>query len=128
MKNGFIVHDSMKTQEIFEGSENNFFISVNGTGYLVKDSSFNQKRKQMSLAPFCEYVGSNFIRYSGLLKCHETYLGKYCERDVVICKDLFKIVYFNHLETCSKQISEPILERNYILIQMFYMFCIEKLS
>lgn len=89
MYNGFIVEDSMKLHEISEGSESKFLILVGDTKYLVKDSSINQKRKQPSLAPFCEYVGSNFIRNSGLLKCQETYLGKYCGRDVVICKDLF---------------------------------------
>lgn len=62
MKNGFIVKDSMKINESTEGSEDKFFIKVNNERYLVKDSSFNKRRKQSSLAPFCEYVGSHFIK------------------------------------------------------------------
>lgn len=89
MRNGFEVKDSMITGECPEGSENKFFIIVNGEKYLVKDSSFNPRRKQPSLAPYCEYAGSTFIRLSGLLPCQTYYLGTYKNRVVVICKDIF---------------------------------------
>lgn len=89
MHNGFIVDNSIRTGEMTEGSEVKFFITVNGDKFLVKDSSFNSRRKQNSLAPYCEYVGSNFIRLSGLVDCQHCYLGKYQNRDVVICEDLF---------------------------------------
>lgn len=75
VKNGFTVTDDLIEEELPEGSEPKFFITVAGVRYLVKDSSFNQRRKQKSLAPFCECAGSNFIRYSGLLDCQETFLG-----------------------------------------------------
>lgn len=89
MRNGFIVTDDMIIANTTEGSESKFFIAVNGTRYLVKDSSWNLRRKRESLAPFCEYVGSHFIRESGLLKCQECFLGVYNGRPVVICKDVF---------------------------------------
>lgn len=89
MHNDFIVLDNMKVREFVEGSEDKFFIVCAGKRFLVKDSSFNKRRKQESLAPYCEYVGSNFIRLSGLLPCQKTYLGWYKERPVVICEDLF---------------------------------------
>lgn len=89
MQNGFEVTESMITGECPEGSENKFYIVVNGIRYLVKDSSFNTRRKQPSLAPYCEYVGSTFIRLSGLLECQTCYLGTYNGRTVVICKDIF---------------------------------------
>lgn len=94
MYNGFEVKDSMKVSECFEGSENKFFINFKDDRYLVKDSSFNRRRKQPSLAPFCEYVGSNFIRFSGLLPCQTCFLGTYQGRNVVICVDLFKNTIF----------------------------------
>lgn len=89
MHNGFIVSDDMISASFSEGSEDKFFININNKQYLVKDSSFNYHRKSNSLAPYCEYVGSNFIRLSGLLDCQQTYLGQYSGRPVVICEDIF---------------------------------------
>lgn len=94
MRNGFKIFSGMIDRKIPEGTEPKFFIKVNGENYLVKDSSFNTRRKQKSLAPYCEYVGSNFIRLAGLLECQKCYLGEYIDeevgnRPVVICKDLF---------------------------------------
>lgn len=90
--NGFVVNDSMRDTSVLEcpeGSEVKFFIIVGDKRYLVKDSSFNRRRKRNSLAPYCEYVGSNFIRFAGLLDCQKCYLGKYHDRDVVLCEDIF---------------------------------------
>lgn len=67
MFNYFMVQDDMRFGECPEGSEDKFFIKVNDTKYLVKDSSYNKKRKRPSLAPYCEYVGSNFIQNTGVL-------------------------------------------------------------
>ena len=89
MKNGFIVDNSMIIQECTEGSEKKYFIMVGSEKYLMKDSSFNQRRKQKSLAPYCEYVGSHFVRFCGI-DCQETFLGVYNEKPVVICKNIFK--------------------------------------
>ncbi|KSV58737.1 HipA domain-containing protein [Acetivibrio ethanolgignens] len=88
MHNGFVVTDDIIMNEVFEGSEDKFFVNVNGNRYLVKDSSFNRRRKQKSLAPYCEYVGSHFMNQLGL-ECQETFLGVYTGRPVVICKDIF---------------------------------------
>lgn len=93
ISNGFIVEDNMICSETTEGSEDKFFIEVNNEKYLVKDSSYNKRRKQKSLAPYCEYTGSHFINLCGV-DCQETYLGVYYDRPVVICKDLFKDVCF----------------------------------
>lgn len=93
MKNGFIVLDQYRVRETPEGSEPKFFISVNGIRYLVKDSSWNRRRKQKSYAPYCEYVASNFIRNAGI-PCHKTFLGSYEDRPVVICQDLFPGITF----------------------------------
>lgn len=91
MQNGFVVTDDLRTNEIInEGAEDKFFIKLNGQRYLVKDSSFNKRRKQASLAPYCEYVGSNFIKRSELLDCQQCYLGFYQDRIVVICEDAFQ--------------------------------------
>lgn len=91
MHNGFNVTDDVTQFSFPEGTEPKFFIMVNNERFLVKDSSFNHRRKQFSLAPFCEYVGSNFIRLSGILDCQKCYLGTMGDekRPVVICKDLF---------------------------------------
>lgn len=94
MHNGFVVIDSMIIDSIAEGSEEKFFICIDGERFLVKDSSFDRRRQQSSLAPYCEYVGSNFIRLSGLLLCQKTYLGVYEGRPVVICEDLFNDCIF----------------------------------
>lgn len=89
MKNGFVVEDYMKTEETTEGSEDKFFINLNGEKYLVKDSSFNKRRKQKCLAPYCEYVGSHFVQSAGI-ECQDTFLGWYDQKPVVICKNIFK--------------------------------------
>ncbi len=94
MHNGFIVTDDMFIDSIGEGFENKFFISVKNKKFLVKDSSYNKRRKQKSLAPYCEYAGSNFIQLSGLLPCQKTYLGMYDNRHVVLCEDLFSECIF----------------------------------
>lgn len=88
MYNWFIVNDSYKVDEATEGSEKKFFIEVDRVRYLVKDSSYNTRRKKSSLAPMCEYVGSRFIRELGI-PCQETFQGLYKGRIVVICKNLF---------------------------------------
>lgn len=93
VQNGFVVKDDYKITESTEGSEDKFFIRVNNKKYLVKDSSWNKRRKQSSLAPFCEYVGSNFIRFSGI-PCQVTYLGVYENKPVIICEDLFEDCIF----------------------------------
>ena len=96
MHNGFIVSNKQRVPfSITEGSEDKFFIEVAGKQYLVKDSSFNKRRKRTSLAPFCEHVASTFIRKSGLLECQKTFLGCYDDgsdqspRPVVICENIF---------------------------------------
>ena len=89
MHNGFVVTDDLRSSMIInEGAEDKFFIEYEDK-FLVKDSSFNKRRKQQSLAPFCEYVGSNFILASGLLSCQKCYLGQYENRPVVICQNAF---------------------------------------
>ena len=90
MYDGFIVtEDLIIDEEVTDGAENKFFIRYRGAKYLVKDSSINKRRRQLSLAPFCECVGSNFIRLSGLLECQQCWNGFFEERPVVICKDVF---------------------------------------
>ena len=89
MYNGFTVTDNMIKDIESSGADNKFWIAIDGVEYLVKDSSYNNRRKANSLYPFCEYAGSNFILFSGLLPCQKTYLGRYQGRPVVICEDLF---------------------------------------
>lgn len=98
MHNGYEVKDSDIIDEPIDGSEAKFFINV-GKRYLVKDSSYNKRRKQPSLSPYCEYVGSHFIKNCGM-ECQDTFLGKYMGRTVVICGDLFdgkKLKQFKNL-------------------------------
>lgn len=86
--NGFVVTDDMITCENNEGQDEKFNISVNGTMYVVKDSSFDKKRKQPCIFPWCEYTGSNIMRLlTG--NCQETFIGSYKDRPVVLCKDIF---------------------------------------
>lgn len=88
MSNGFNITNSLIINEAAEGSEDKFFIEYNNKKYLVKDSSFNKRRKQNSLAPYCEYVGSHFMNELGL-NCQKTFLGFYQNKPVVICEDVF---------------------------------------
>lgn len=89
IKNGFLIEEDMKLPIATEGSEDKFFILFNNKKYLVKDSSFNKRRKKKSLAPFCEYVGSHFVKYFGI-ECQDTFLARYDGRDVVVCADIFE--------------------------------------
>ncbi len=94
MKNGFIVEDYMKISSSLEGDEKKFFIMIDNKKYLVKDSFYDKRRKENTLSPYCEYVGSNFIRESGLLSCQKCYLGYYKGNPVVICEDIFEDCLF----------------------------------
>lgn len=94
ISNGFKVTKDMLLSESLDGSENKSVLFIDGEKFIMKDSSFNQRRKQFSLAPYCEYVGSNFIYLSGLLDCQQVFLGEYDERPVALCKDIFRDGFF----------------------------------
>lgn len=122
MYNGFVVEDSMIVQTESEGAEDKFWINVNGRRYLVKDSSYDKKRKQNSLAPYCEYVASNFIRLSRILECQKCYLGKYNGRDVVICEDLFSDCQFQPFkELHQSSAGTDIEEKEYTYSDVLYI-------
>ena len=86
---GIIKIDSSNIErEETEGSEDKMWITYNGELYLMKDSSFNKRRKQNSYAPYCEYIASHFIQNIGY-NVHETLLAMYDNRVVVLCKNIF---------------------------------------
>lgn len=80
MYNGFIVHDSMKNNNIYDGNTFKFGITVDNQQYIVKFA------KDTISSLYSEYVASNFIRNLGI-SCHETWLGMYKKNLVVIIKD-----------------------------------------
>lgn len=80
MCNGFTVTDSMYNDKDYNGSESKFGITVSGKDYIVKF----QKKDWLNV--YSEVIASNFIRAAGW-KSHETYLAKYVNSDVAVCKD-----------------------------------------
>ena len=67
-----------------EGADDKYWILKNNQKYLMKDSSFNKRRKQPSYSPYCEHIASSFINYIG-------YSAAIFEnRHVVLCKDIFQ--------------------------------------
>lgn len=72
-----------------EGADDKYWIYKNLQKYLMKDSSYNKRRKQPSYSPYCEHIASSFINYLGY-RAHKTYLATFENRHVVLCKDLFQ--------------------------------------
>lgn len=80
MYNGFIVKDSMRNKNKYDGKTLKFGITVDNENFIVK----MQKETISSL--YSEHVASRFIRNLGI-SCHETWLGYYNSNLVVILKD-----------------------------------------
>lgn len=79
--NGFVVTDEMRNRKSYDGAAEKFGITVGHENYIVKFSSSG-----LASELYSEHVGSRFIRNLGI-PCHETALGYYGERMVVILKD-----------------------------------------
>lgn len=96
-----VVEDSHIIGMESDGSSDNYWIILNNTRYLMKDCSYNKRRKQDSYAPYCEYIASHFIEGFGL-DVHETQLATWNNKVVVLCKDLFQGVTFKTFSNVSE--------------------------
>lgn len=83
------VHESDILSTESEGADDKYWILKNNQKYLMKDSSFNKRRKQPSYSPYCEHIASSFINYIGY-NAHSTSLAIFENRHVVLCKNIFQ--------------------------------------
>lgn len=81
LSNGFVVVDEMRNRKSYDGATEKFGITVDNEDYIVKFSSSG-----LTSELYSEYVGSRFIRNLGI-PCHETAIGYYGRRMVVLLKD-----------------------------------------
>ena len=83
------IFDDYRNNKQYNGTEPKFGIRLDGTDYIVKEQRDNWNNV------YSEYIASNCILILGGIS-HETFLGNYKNKDVVLCKD------FNISTQCLK--------------------------